>query len=171
MIVVTLPVRDGLPVVGGSELTKREGSSGWVSVHFAPVNKYWVMLYDIGGGNFLAIPSDDALLTRLPAGTQWETYKTTAAIRSWKWWHVYGSDEDGSVRGRVVRTETDVPSREASEEEPWALEGVTATSAVATLPSICGQATPSKFRRETLGTNGEKYPPDQDAKEVTRVSR
>ncbi len=150
MIVITLPVADGLPVIRGALITKREGKSGYVSVHCKPVNSRWVMLFERRPGRYVVTYCHPKLRGCLPDGISWDDFCKTAAIRKWRTWHVEGTDGEGQVRNRVVRATVDVPTRDATDAEPWTLEGVRVTRAVPTLPSLCGEPDPRVFRRDVL---------------------
>jgi len=140
-----------LPVVPGAALVKREGSSGYYSAHFDPVEELWVMLYRVGPGKFLAIPSAPRLLNRLPDGVAWRVWRRRAAMRrGWRHWRIDGTDADGAFSGRVLRSTADVPDDDATEGEPWTVDGVTITRARMTLPSVCGQRDGRAFLRDEI---------------------
>ncbi len=139
MIVVDIPMANGLPVIATAALIKKEGDSGWYSAHFAPVDKLWVMLFSNSPGSFLAIPNTPSLVSRLPNGVAWQAFLRSPAGRKWRHWAVDGTDADGVVTGRRVVATEDVSAADASEAKPWTMGGVTVTRAMPTLPSVCGQ--------------------------------
>lgn len=157
MIVVNLPMSNGLPVVNSSALVKREGDSGYYSVHFHPVEQLWVMLYRVGAGRFLAVPNKPRLLNRLPDGVPWRVWiRRAPARRAWKHWRVEGTERvagagaDTAVSERMVVIDDDTPDDDATDQAPWSVDGVTVTRARPTLPSVCGQRNPRAFLRDQV---------------------
>ena len=131
MRVVTVPIARGLPVIPGAALIKKEGNSGWYSVHFEPVNKRWIMLYELSWapGTFLVYPNDDSLLRALPVGSAFDR-------RAWRLWRVRAAADEGRV-GELLQIDV-VPSRDPSDAEPWVIDGVSVTKADPVLRSRCG---------------------------------
>lgn len=137
MRVVTLPMVDGLPVISSAKLIKREGKSGWYSVHFAPVNKLWIMLYEFSPGTFLAFPNDDQLMRALPNGDPWDE-------RLWKQWQIEEA-ADSEIVGRMVELDT-VSTRDATVAKPWTVDGTSVTRAIPVMRSRCGHVISHKLR-------------------------
>ncbi len=129
MILVDIPMSRGLPVIAGAALVKREGDSGWHSVHFDPVEELWVMLYEYETGQFVAHPNDDRLMSQLPDGTEWSR-------RAWTRWRIEAGADADRV-GAVVKIET-VPTEDASDINPWTVDGSTVTRATPVMDGMCG---------------------------------
>ncbi len=148
MRVLTLDTVDGLPVVEGAALVKKEGASGWVSVHFAPVNKLWVMLFRVGRGKYLAIPSSPEAAAEMPnvPSIRWKRYRERPAVRrKWKHWVGRGTDEEGKPfsRRRLSMTKDattrDIPDEGGGRAFPKAIGDAEVEWATMTLPSVCAQ--------------------------------
>ncbi len=148
MIVVELAEVAGLPVVNGAALVKREGASGWYSVHFAPVNKLWVMLFRVGRGKYLAVPSSPEAAAEMPEvpSVRWSAYRRRPAVRrKWRHWVARGTEDGKPFTRRRLRTDkestiSDIPDDESGGRAFPRTVGATEVEwATMTLPSVCGQ--------------------------------
>ncbi len=126
-----------LPIIPSAELVKKEANSGWYSAHFDPVSKRWIMLYELpwAAGTFLADANDDGLMRALPPGEVFDA-------RKWKLWEIEAADDSGSEEGselvgQIVELRT-VPTRDASDAEPWTVDGRVVTRARPVMRSRCG---------------------------------
>lgn len=144
MIVATLAIADGKPVVPGAALVVRE-DAGWYTAYFHPVGPGGhVSLLDIGGGQYVTKASKDKLA--LP-GVAWDSYRRSSAIRDHRWWRVTatttrkddeGQDVEVQLTRVPVRLTSRVPAADASDAQPWVQDGYTITKAEPCLPSVCG---------------------------------
>lgn len=145
MIVATLVADgDGKPVVPGATLVVRE-DAGWYTAYFPPLGVGGhVSLLDIGGGQYVTKASRDKLAV---PGVAWDSYRRSAAIRDHRWWRVTATttrkdDEGQDVQVQLtrvpVRLTSRVPANDATDAEPWDVDGYRITRAEPCLPSVCG---------------------------------
>jgi len=159
MLVVTLPMSaagpasgedpgiPALPIVAAASLIKREGSSGYYSVHFGLRHEHWAMLYQNPGlppGLFVVTEIEGPVAGELPPGQPWDAWVRTPAARDWQHWRITGDLDGEAVVDTVVRFTTAVPMNDATPSARWNHEVATnVTSSRPTLPSTCGKTAPA----------------------------
>ncbi len=148
MRVLTLPEVDGLPVVAGASLIKKEANSGWYSVHFAPVDKLWVMLFRVGRGKYLAAPNSPEAAAAMPEApsVRWSAYRRRPAVRrKWRHWVARGTEDGKPFTRRRLHTASDASIADIPDDDrggrafPRTVGATEVEWATMTLPSVCGQ--------------------------------
>ena len=149
-----------LPVIDDAVMVVKEADSRWYTAYLEPVNELLLSLWKVSPGVYWASANKPKALKALPAGVAWAAYAAGGAMGTWRHWRIAGTvpfsdpDEPGvtekATDDAVVTFVGDVPSTRPTPGNPWVLEGVTVTSAVPTLSSMCGHVVPSDVDRVDL---------------------
>jgi hypothetical protein len=158
MVIVTLPMSEAvpaagedpgvpaLPIVQKATIVKREGGSGYYSVHFT--RNRFVVLFQFAPGKFIVTRiNGQGIRNRLPESITWGDFLRSAAGRKWRHWRVR---RQGEAQDERVQFTQDVPEADATDEAPWSHEGMTITMARPTLPSVCGERRARTFLANTV---------------------